>query len=199
MSSTVKVAVGKDGRNVMGEGRARLFELILETGSIRQAAMRMGMSYRYAWGVVRHMEKELGEELVVSSRGGTTGGRTVLTGAGLSLYEEFRRISATAGKAVTEGALPVTIVLIVRDTAGNFAVVGGRLPREGLPEGSKLPEVLGRLGAAVGGTVELDPKAEARAAPSGGLLLLYGGRVKGGPSTVPLDALCDEDQEILRA
>ena len=37
-------------RTKLGNGRARLLELIDERGSIQKAVARMGMSYRDAWG-----------------------------------------------------------------------------------------------------------------------------------------------------
>ena len=41
-----------DGCSVGGHGRIELLERIRQSGSIRQAAIAMGMSYRAAWGAV---------------------------------------------------------------------------------------------------------------------------------------------------
>jgi putative molybdopterin biosynthesis protein len=49
-----------------------LFELlaaVLESGSIRQAARSMGVSYRYVWDGLRKWEKALGEPLIIWSQG----------------------------------------------------------------------------------------------------------------------------------
>jgi 8-oxo-dGTP diphosphatase len=81
----------KDGAFLVGEGRARLLSLVEETGSISEAAKRMGMSYRHAWGTIKGISESAGERIVQSKRGGTGGGRTTLTERGreiLSAYEE---------------------------------------------------------------------------------------------------------------
>jgi len=75
---------------LLGKGRARLLELILEERSINSAARRQGMSYRHAWAVLRKISGALGEEVVRSERGGSGGGGTVLTRAGKRLLEEYR-------------------------------------------------------------------------------------------------------------
>ena len=56
----MKVWVVFAGRAKLGDGRARLFELVDELGSIRKAVDRMGMSYRAAWGYIRELEAAAG-------------------------------------------------------------------------------------------------------------------------------------------
>lgn len=49
-----------------------LFEVlaaVLETGSIRHAAVALGTSYRYVWGSLHKWERELGEPLIVWAQG----------------------------------------------------------------------------------------------------------------------------------
>jgi putative molybdopterin biosynthesis protein len=49
-----------------------LFELlaaVLETGSIRQAALALGTSYRYVWGSLHKWEQEFGEPLILWAQG----------------------------------------------------------------------------------------------------------------------------------
>lgn len=89
-----KVWVELDGRPVFGDGKARLLQAVQETGSIRGAAHRLGMSYRAAWGRLREMERRLGEALVVRRVGGAGGGGSRLTPLAEELlrrYLEFRR------------------------------------------------------------------------------------------------------------
>jgi 8-oxo-dGTP diphosphatase len=78
-----------DGKSLMGSGRARFLQLILETGSLSTAAKRMGMSYRHAWGIIQRMEQIYGEKIVVSERGGSEKGMTRLTDAGEKLLRTF--------------------------------------------------------------------------------------------------------------
>ncbi|MFQ6059754.1 MAG: NUDIX domain-containing protein, partial [Thermoplasmata archaeon] len=83
--------IEKDGKFVIGEGRARLLRLILEHESLTQAAQKMGMSYRHAWGILREMSDAVGKEIVLSERGGREGGKTVLTAEGRKLLEDFQK------------------------------------------------------------------------------------------------------------
>ena len=81
----------KDGRFLVGEGRARLLRLVHETGSIAEAAKTMGMSYRHAWGTLREIGTAAGKPVIQSTRGGREGGKTELTRTGrdiLARYEE---------------------------------------------------------------------------------------------------------------
>jgi len=84
-----KVWLEKDGRPVLGEGRARLLEAIDEERSILKAAERLGMSYRHAWGIVQKINKAWGEDVVRSIRGGKEGGSTELSESGRALLKEY--------------------------------------------------------------------------------------------------------------
>jgi len=52
----------------LGPGKVDLLALIGETGSIREAAERMGMSYMRAWTLIKTMNACFREPLVVASR-----------------------------------------------------------------------------------------------------------------------------------
>ncbi len=79
----------RDGKFLIGEGRARLLRLIKQHNSISKAAEEMRMSYRQAWGVLKDIEEAMGTKVVTSERGGPTGGFTTLTYAGERLLEEY--------------------------------------------------------------------------------------------------------------
>lgn len=70
------------GQAVFGKGRARLLQAIDDTGSLTEAARRLSMAYRTAWGHLNAMEKGLGRKLVERRTGGKTGGGCRLTEAG---------------------------------------------------------------------------------------------------------------------
>ena len=57
----------------LGPGKADLLAVVAETGSIREAAERMHMSYMRAWTLIRTMNRCFKEPLVVSIRGGKVG------------------------------------------------------------------------------------------------------------------------------
>ena len=54
----------------LGPGKVDLLALIGETGSIREAAERMGMSYMRAWTLIKTVNACFREPLVMASRGG---------------------------------------------------------------------------------------------------------------------------------
>ncbi len=90
----IKLWVEKDGRLVLSDYRVELLRHIAETGSLAEAAQRMRLSYRRAWGKIREIEANLGARLVESEAGGAGGGGSRLTRRGerlLALYQRFRR------------------------------------------------------------------------------------------------------------
>ncbi|MFA5941694.1 MAG: winged helix-turn-helix domain-containing protein [Sinimarinibacterium sp.] len=78
--------------SLAGPGRIELLRTIDETGSIRQAALRMGMSYRAAWDAVDAMNHRLGCELVTRLTGGRSGGGAQLTECGQRLVSAYARL-----------------------------------------------------------------------------------------------------------
>lgn len=81
-----------------GLGRLMLLEAIEESGSLKSAAERLGMSYRAAWGKLKSSEEALGQPLVEKT-GGNRSGYT-LTPYGRQLTDCFRQwfhdVEATA-------------------------------------------------------------------------------------------------------
>jgi molybdate transport system regulatory protein len=73
---------------VIGPGRVELLEKIQQTGSIRQAALQMNMSYRQAWQMIDHMNTHL--DSPVSQRGGKGGGKAEVTKKGETVMKEFK-------------------------------------------------------------------------------------------------------------
>lgn len=87
-------------RNEMiGPGKARLLQLIDETGSISAAGRAMGMSYKRAWSLVETMNAMFSSPLVESSRGGTKGGGAALTDTGAEVLRLYRLIEEQAASA----------------------------------------------------------------------------------------------------
>ena len=94
----IKLWVEKDGQLVLSDYRVQLLQYVAETGSLAEAAERLGLSYRRAWGKVREIERNLGLPLVHSKAGGAGGGSSHLTRQGerlVALYERFRRAMET--------------------------------------------------------------------------------------------------------
>jgi molybdate transport system regulatory protein len=88
-----KIWIEANGSVFFGNGRAALFEAIEATGSIRQAASKLGMSYRTAWGKINATEKLIGFRLVERQAGGHQSGATLTPYAKnlLSSYQNFKK------------------------------------------------------------------------------------------------------------
>ncbi len=104
MEVKFRIWVEKDGEHVIGRGGARILRAIKEEGSISAASRKLGMSYKYVWDYLRRMERVVGK-VVESSKGGKTGGKSVLTEKGeevLRLYELYEKLveAVISGKYV---------------------------------------------------------------------------------------------------
>jgi molybdate transport system regulatory protein len=78
----------------LGPGKADLLAMVAETGSIREAADRMGMSYMRAWKLIKTMNACFKNPLVEAIRGGREHGGASLTKAGrraLQLYQQLTK------------------------------------------------------------------------------------------------------------
>jgi molybdate transport system regulatory protein len=94
--------VDDDNTIVLGRGKADLLEALGRTGSIREAASELGMSYMRAWSLIRIMNERFREPLVDAVRGGSRRGGATLTPAGravLRLYRKMTRASELAAAA----------------------------------------------------------------------------------------------------
>ena len=94
LSLHLRLRIAGREKIALGPGKAELLKLIDETGSIGEAAKRMGMSYMKAWKLIQTMKP-----LVQSTRGGETGGGATLTDTGrkaIALYQKMERDSRRA-------------------------------------------------------------------------------------------------------
>ena len=98
----------------LGPGKIDLLEAIQRTGSLRQAAHALGMSYRRAWLLLDGLNRSFTEPASTASIGGQGGGGVTLTPFGLEIIRAYRAAAQTiddiartqlqsiAAKAVTE-------------------------------------------------------------------------------------------------
>jgi molybdate transport system substrate-binding protein len=101
----LRVWVERDGRAVLGQGRADLLEAIDHWHSISEAARRVGMSYRRAWLLVRAANEAAGRPLVETATGGEGGGGARLTEQGRRAVALYRELQARLRQAA-DGLLP---------------------------------------------------------------------------------------------
>ncbi len=86
---------------VFGGGRDLLLHAIEETGSIRQAATKLNMSYRAAWGKIKATEERLGIIMLEKHAGGHRSGAE-LTPEAKELLKAYRVFKEAANKAVDD-------------------------------------------------------------------------------------------------
>lgn len=84
----------------LSHGKAELMELIRETGSIRQAAAKMDMSYRRAWLLVDELNHMFREPAIETKQGGKSGGGAALSPFGEELLKRFRAMETRTMKAL---------------------------------------------------------------------------------------------------
>jgi len=94
---TLRVDLGED--RAIGPGKVRLLEAIRDTGSITQAGIALGMSYRRAWLLVDDMNNCFHEPVIAAQAGGRHGGGAALTPFAKRLIDQHRAIEAEAHTA----------------------------------------------------------------------------------------------------
>lgn len=78
---------------VFGPGVYSLLKKVRETGTLKDAAESLGMSYRFAWGLVKKAEHKIGRPLIHAHKGGRAGGGGAeITDLGLQFLEEFSKM-----------------------------------------------------------------------------------------------------------
>jgi molybdate transport system regulatory protein len=95
-----RIRVTRGSVILIGPGKADLLEAIRDTGSIRNAAETIGMSYMRAWSLVQTMNEAFREPLVEQHRGGAAHGSTKLTPLGTRVLELYRQMDERAEKAI---------------------------------------------------------------------------------------------------
>jgi molybdate transport system regulatory protein len=96
----VKIWVILPNGTKLGAGRARLFELIDEVGSIRKAVAQLGMSYRAAWGYITELEAAAGFTFLARRPGGGGTGGARLTREGRAFLASYRRFRESLDRTV---------------------------------------------------------------------------------------------------
>ncbi len=96
----------KDGEYIFGPGACAILKAIHEEGTITKGAEKLGMSYRYTWGVIKKIEKKLGKSIVETFKGGTVGGGGArVTDLGLQLVESFTLLNGKFSELIDRSNL----------------------------------------------------------------------------------------------
>jgi len=101
-----KIWLEFEGESLLGKGGAMLLEAIEREGSLTKAAKSLNISYRYAWGYLRKIEKRLGKSVVETFKGGRDGGGGMrLTPLGRYLLRKYNRFENFVGQALENSEL----------------------------------------------------------------------------------------------
>ncbi|MBA7520927.1 hypothetical protein ES705_13027 [subsurface metagenome] len=84
-----KLWIEKDGEKVFGDGPLFFLHRVEKTGSLRQAAEEINMSYSQAWNLIKDLERRLGFELLKRKVGGERGGGSEITDKARELMMKF--------------------------------------------------------------------------------------------------------------
>jgi len=83
-----------ENQSILGSGWAKLLKNIEKNkeGSLSQAAKECNYSYKYAWNILKRIEKRTGKPIVITGKGGRGGGGWVkLTDWGLYILEIYQK------------------------------------------------------------------------------------------------------------
>ena len=100
MRLAVKLFLSHGEEFVMGPGRLELLRTVKELGSLRKAAQKLGMSYRWAWGRLNKAEEQLGFPLLVRTEEPVGGRPMVLTPEAEELIAWFAEVENNLAKAL---------------------------------------------------------------------------------------------------
>lgn len=94
------------GESLLGRGGANLLESIEKGGSLTKAAENLNISYRYAWGYLKKIEKRVGQPVVETFKGGADGGGGMkLTPLGRLLLRRYNRFESFIEHALENSEL----------------------------------------------------------------------------------------------
>lgn len=77
---------------VFGHGISEILQAVDRTGSIKDAAVAVGKSYRHVWSRIREAEAAFGRPLIDAHVGGTGTRRSFLTDEARELLAEFNSL-----------------------------------------------------------------------------------------------------------
>ncbi|MFU8794986.1 MAG: winged helix-turn-helix domain-containing protein [Dethiobacteria bacterium] len=88
-----KIWLETSGEKIFGDGPCDILKRVERTGSLRQTAAEINMSYSHAWKLIRMIENNLGFAVLEKQAGGAGGGHSNLTPRAAKLtraYDQFR-------------------------------------------------------------------------------------------------------------
>lgn len=90
------------GEGIIGENTYAILKAIDQTGSLKSASEKLGVSYRKAWGDIKNSEELLGYDLTEKHRGGVGGGASKLTSKAQNLLEAYDTLHKKMDTAIED-------------------------------------------------------------------------------------------------
>jgi len=112
----------------VGPGKIALLEHIAASGSLSEAARKLGMSYRRAWLLLEDLNTSFQQPVAQMSVGGRGGGGASLTPFGTELVTAYRAFE-THIKKRAQTAFPATALPVPAATPGHKPVPKRRVNR----------------------------------------------------------------------
>ncbi|MEA1940525.1 MAG: LysR family transcriptional regulator [Candidatus Caldatribacteriota bacterium] len=100
MKLRYKIWMENEEGKVFGEGPFDILNRVERTGSLRQAALEINMSYSQAWNLIKGLERRLGFNLLKRKVGGKKGGGSELTEQAINLREKYKVFYKKAEKNI---------------------------------------------------------------------------------------------------
>lgn len=101
-----RVWVESGGAAAINEAGADLLDQIGATGSLSEAARRLGFGYRRAWMLIDAMNRRWPGPLVTTATGGRRGGGSRLTELGERVLRAFRDVQMQAEAMLDRATVP---------------------------------------------------------------------------------------------
>lgn len=90
MKLRYKIWLENEKGKVFGYGPFDILTRVEKTGSLRQAALEINMSYSQAWNLIKGLERRLGFNLLKRKVGGEKGGGSYLTEQAINLRDKYK-------------------------------------------------------------------------------------------------------------
>lgn len=107
----------KENDGILGDGKWKFLKTISETGSLKAAMKKDGLTYRKTWDNLNKIEKMFGFPIIERQRGGKAGGKTVLTQQGQVIVAAFDKFHEKYDQIITQALIETLNEIIQKVTA----------------------------------------------------------------------------------
>ncbi len=128
MKPVVKLFLENGGGYIFGPGRMELLLAVKELGSLHKAAQKLGMSYRWAWGRISRVEKDLGVTLLTRTSAAVSGRPKVLTDEAHALLAWYADAGAKLNEVLDRTAADLPAFVIRPGKAAAKSRAKARIP-----------------------------------------------------------------------